>query len=62
MNTYRVTIEETLKMTVEVEAQSREEAEAERRWINSDYILDADNFSGVTFRASRKPPDRDMER
>ena len=64
MNTYRVTIEETLKMTVEVEAQSREEAEAEaeRRWINSDYVLNADNFTGVTFRASRKPPDRDMKR
>lgn len=64
MNTYRVTIEETLKMTVEVEARSREDAEAEveRRWKNSDYLLDAESFAGVQFRATRKPPERDMER
>ena len=51
MNTYRVTIEETLKMTVEVEAQSREEAEAEvvEKYHNEDYILDAEHFKGVEF-------------
>ena len=40
-------------MTVEVEAASRSEAEqiAGRQWKDAGYILDAENFKGVTFKA-----------
>lgn len=46
MKTYEVTITETLQKTVEMEANSREEAErlVEKNWNNSEYILDADSF------------------
>jgi hypothetical protein len=48
---YAVTIYETLKKTVEVEAASREEAEqfVSDKWRNSGYILGADNFDCVEF-------------
>jgi hypothetical protein len=51
---FEVTITETLQMTVTVEAASRAEAEeiAEANWNNSEYILDADNFTGATFDAA----------
>ena len=64
MKTYEVTITETLQKTVEVEANSREEAERqiEQRWNNSEYILDADSFVGVYFSASTKERTRDYER
>ena len=44
MKTYEVTITETLQKTVEVEAKNREEAErlVEKRWNDSEYILDAE--------------------
>ena len=50
---FKVTITEKLKLTVEVEADSLEEAEqiAADDWRKSRYILDADNFSGVEFEA-----------
>lgn len=53
---YDVTITETLKMTVEIEADSREEAEqiASDNWKNSEYVLDADNFSKVSYEAADK--------
>ena len=53
MKSYKVTITETLQLTVEIEAASREEAErqAEANWKNSDYILDAEHFKGVEFKA-----------
>ena len=62
MKTYKVTITEKLEMTVEVEAPSRQEAEriVEQNWKNSDYILDADHFKGVTF--STAPKNREYER
>ena len=50
---YTVTITETLKMNVEVEAEDEFEAEqiVSDRWHNSEYILDADNFTNVDFKA-----------
>lgn len=62
MKTYEVTITETLEMTVEVEAKNRLEAEQiiSDRWRNGDYILDAETFQGVTFRAHL--PERTHER
>lgn len=61
MKKYKVTITETLEMTVDVQAHSKEEAESKIRsaWENSDYILDADHFQGVTFRAREQ---KDLER
>ena len=51
---FKVTIIETLKLTVEVEAIDRHEAEqtVSNNWRNSEYVLTADNFFGVEFRAS----------
>lgn len=59
---FDVTITETLKMTVNVEAASREEAEqmVSDGWRNSEYILDADNFTDVEFEAS--PVSRELAR
>ena len=64
MKEYDVTITETLKMTVTVEAESQLEAEqmVSDNWRNQEYILDADNFTGVDFKARRRPRSRDMER
>lgn len=54
---YEVNIRETLEMKVTIEATSREEAEAivERNWKKSEYILDADHFTGVEFSAKKVP-------
>ena len=60
MREYEVTITETLEMTVTVEAESREEAQqiASDNWKNGDYILDADHFTGVNFKARGQNRDR----
>lgn len=62
MKVFDVTITETLKMTVTVEADSQLEAEqlVSDRWNNSEYILDAENFTGADFKAKRRS--RDLER
>jgi len=54
MNSYPVTITETLQCTIEIEAESREEAAAlaEAQWNSGDHILDADHFKGVNFSVS----------
>ena len=64
MNTYAVTITDTLQKTVEIEANSNAEAEAmvEARWNDSEYILDADSFVGVDFSARSNERSRDYER
>lgn len=64
MKTYKVTITETLQMEVEVEAPSRYEAErlVEKQWNDSEHILDADHFKGVTFTATPPQRERGMER
>ncbi len=58
------TITETLQKTVEVEANSRQEAErlVEKNWNDSEYILDADSFVGVDFSARTNERSRDYER
>lgn len=60
MREFDVTITETLKKTVTVEAENREEAEqlVSDRWHRSDYILDAEDFEGVTFSGGRSRPHR----
>lgn len=61
MKEYQVQIKETLVMTVTVEAENAAQAQeiVESNWKNSDYILDADHFQGVTFTI---PKNRDYER
>lgn len=60
MKNYQVVITETLKMKVDIEADSPKEAEeiAHDKWRNSEYILDAECFDGVEFNSvkDRKPP------
>jgi len=61
MKEYAVQIKETLSMTVTVEANSALEARAmvSRGWEDGDYVLDAENFSGVAFSNQRN---KDFER
>lgn len=51
-------------MTVTVEAESQMEAEQmiSDNWHNQEYILDADNFTCVDFKAKRHTRSRDQER
>lgn len=59
MKTYQVEIKETLCMTVEIEAENAQQAEAMVReaYQNEDYILDAEHFSGVEFSTQEKEMD-----
>ncbi|MCD7955257.1 MAG: DUF3846 domain-containing protein [Lachnospiraceae bacterium] len=52
MKEYDVTITETLEKTVSMKADSKEEAEEKVRqgYYNSEYVLDADNFTEVDFK------------
>ena len=63
MKEYRVSITETLRMTVTVEAESMLEAEQKvsDAWRDSEYILDADNFTGVDFSAEDTVPKHEMK-
>lgn len=58
MKEYDITIKETLEKSVTVTAATREEAETvvKKAYYNSEYVLDAENFSGVGFavRAERE--------
>ena len=51
MKEFDINIREILETQVTVEAENEEDAlrEAECRWKDGDYILDADNFQGVDF-------------
>ena len=51
MSMHHVKITETLTMTVEVEADNelRAEQQVHDKWRNGEYVLDSDNFAGVTF-------------
>ena len=50
---FKVTITETSRLTVEVEADDQQQAEqmVSDGWHRSEYVLDADNFVGVEFEA-----------
>lgn len=70
MKEFDVTITETLKLTVTVEASSKEEAEqmVNDQWHAGDHVLDADNFADVEFEsnegteiAAEKAPDNAIE-
>ena len=53
MARYKVEIIETLRHMVEVKAGNQQMAEqmVDDRWKDGEYILDADNFAGVEFKA-----------
>lgn len=60
MKEYDVKITETLEKDVTVTAASREDAEdaVKKAYYNSEYILDAENFTGVQFATQAE---RDIE-
>lgn len=64
MKEYQVQIKEVLAMTVTVKAGNAAQAReiVEKRYHNSDYILDADHFKGVTFTSVPPKKERGMER
>ena len=64
MKEYQVQIKEVLAITVTVEAENAAQAReiVEKRYHDSDYILDADHFKGVTFTATPTQKERGMER
>jgi hypothetical protein len=56
MKTYQVEIKETLCVTVEIEAENAQQAEAmvQEAYNNEEYILDAEHFACVEFAAREK--------
>lgn len=56
MKTYQIEIKETLCMTVEIESESAQQAEATVReaYNNEEYILDAEHFVCAEFAAREK--------
>ena len=62
MRDYYVTITETLKMKLDVEAESMEEAieKVKDGWRSGEYILDADHFEDVDFDAEDITPKVEM--
>lgn len=57
---YEVEITETSQRTVEIEADSRAEAEeiAESNWNNQEYVLDYNDFVGVEFQAKEQEKEK----
>ena len=62
MRDYYVTITETLRMKLDVEAESMEEAieKVKDGWRSGEYILDADHFEDVDFEAEDITPKVEM--
>lgn len=60
MKKFEVTITETLKKRVVVEAETQEEAEQiiNDEWYKGEHILDADNFTEVVFDAKENKPEK----
>lgn len=63
MAKYDVTITETLRMTVEVDAENRFDAEqmVSDNWRNSGYVLDEGHLQGVSFEARLQQKSRNQE-
>ena len=60
MKKFGVTITETLKKKVEVEAETQEEAEqiVTDDWYKGEHVLDADDFTEVVFEAKENQPEK----
>lgn len=56
MRTYKITITETMSRTVKVRAKSLKDAEykVENNYYSEKYVLDADDFVGVTFKPEKR--------
>ena len=56
MKTYKITITETMSRTVRVKAKSLKEAKykVENNYYSEKYVLDADDFVGVTFKPEKR--------
>ena len=63
MQEYRIKIRETLEKVVTVEAMNLSHAKevAEKNYKNSEYVLTADDYSGVTFQ-TLYPHNKEYER
>ena len=63
MNDYNVKIRETLERTITVKADSMAHAKhlVEKGYKNSEYVLDAEDYKGVSFHA-QYPKNKDYER
>ncbi|KUO71733.1 MAG: hypothetical protein APF77_07995 [Clostridia bacterium BRH_c25] len=59
MKTYQVEINETLCMTVEIQAENAHQAEemVRQAYNNQEYIIDAEYFTGVEFTSLEKEMD-----
>ena len=62
MKEYEVVITETLQKTVTIEAESLADArkKVDLGWIRGEYMLDAENFVGVTFEPKHDAPQVDI--
>jgi len=62
-NTYFVTVIETLKKRVEVDAETEEEAieKVESAYKKCDIILDENDFTGVKFKVKKVIENEDIE-
>ena len=60
---YSVTIEETLSRTVEIEADSKENAieKVKKQYKNEDIVLDSDDFSEVVFGVSYSTTEKEND-
>jgi hypothetical protein len=63
MKEFNVTIIETLKRTVTVEAETAEDAKdmVDAAWRDSKYILEAEDFSGVEFETQEDNTEAEIE-
>lgn len=60
---YSVTIEETLSRTVEIEADSKQDAidKVKKQYNNENIVLDADDFSEVVFGVSYSTTEKEND-
>lgn len=60
---YSVTIEETLSRTLEIEAESKQDAidKIKKQYKNDDIVLDADDFSEVIFGVSYSTTEKEND-
>lgn len=60
---YSVTIEETLSRTIEIEAESKQDAieKVKKQYKNEDIILDSDDFSEVVFGVSYSTTEKEND-
>ena len=60
---YSVTIEETLSRTIDIEADSKQDAidKVKKQYKNEDLVLDADDFSEVVFGVSYSTTEKEND-